>query len=239
MSRTAVCRPTPCLLAPSRVTNAKSYTIRVLAPHTVSYKVALGRARALAHSSNRRILGIVGMPGSGKSTLTSRVIEALAPEAVNVPMDGFHLANAELARLGRKQRKGAVDTFDAAGYMALLRRLRELEPGVVVYAPSFNREIEEPIAGAISVPPEVPLVLTEGNYLLVEDGLWAGVRPLLDEAWYVEVDESVRIERLIARHAAFGKTPEEARRWSLSSDRANAELIATTRHRADLVVRVD
>ena len=179
------------------------------------------------------------MPGSGKSTLASRLVEALAPAAVNVPMDGFHFANAELARLGRGQRKGAVDTFDAAGFRALLGRLREPEPGVVVYAPRFIRDIEESIAGSIAVAPDVPLVLTDGNYLLVEDGPWAGIMPLLDETWYVEVDEALRVERLIARHRAFGKTPEDALRWSLNSDRANAELIATTRHRADLVVRPD
>ena len=178
------------------------------------------------------------MPGSGKSTLAGRVIKALAPEAVNVPMDGFHLANGELGRLGREQRKGAVDTFDAAGYRALLRRLREPERGVIVYAPRFIREIEESIAGATPVSPDVPLVLTEGNYLLVEDGPWEGMQSLLDETWYVEVDETVRIERLVARHSAFGKTPEQARRWSLNSDRTNAELVLTTRHRADLVVRL-
>ena len=179
------------------------------------------------------------MPGSGKSTLASRVIKALAPDAVNVPMDGFHLANDELARLGRKRRKGAVDTFDTAGYRALLGRLREAERGVIVYAPRFVRSIEESIAGATPVSPDVPLVLTEGNYLLVDDGPWAGMQSLLDETWYVEVDEAVRMERLIARHTAFGKTPQEARRWSLNSDRANAELVLTTRDRADLVVRLD
>ena len=154
-------------------------------------------------------------------------------------MDGFHLANAELVALGRQQRKGAVDTFDVAGYVALLRRLREPQQGVVVYAPRFSREIDESIACAIPVSPEVSLVVTEGNYLLVEDGPWASVKPLLDEAWYVEVDEAVRIERLVARHTAFGKTPEEARYWSLSSDQVNAELIAKTRDRADLVVRMN
>lgn len=179
------------------------------------------------------------MPGSGKSTLAYRVLEALGPKAVNVPMDGFHLANAELAALGRQLRKGAVDTFDSAGYVALLRRLREPQPGVVVYTPSFSRDIDEPIAGAIPVSPEIPLVVTEGNYLLVDNGPWAGVRPLLDEAWYVEVEEAVRVERLVARHTMFGKTPEEAWHWSLSSDQVNAELIAKTRHRADLIVRMD
>ena len=119
---------------------------------SVSFEVALGRARVLAYGSSRRIVGIVGMPGSGKSTLASRLVEILAPKAVIVPMDGFHLAGAELARLGRNEREGAVDTFDAAGYIALLRRLREPEQGVIVYAPSFSREIEERDRRA-AVPP--------------------------------------------------------------------------------------
>ena len=150
-------------------------------------------------------------------------------------MDGFHLAGAELERLGRAQRKGAVDTFDAGGYVALLVRLRDAsEP--VVYAPEFRREIEEPIACAIAVGREVPLVVTEGNYLLVPDGEWARVRPLLDEAWYVEFDEQTRVRRLIDRHIAFGKAPDAAREWVLRSDQRNAELVETTRRRADLVV---
>jgi pantothenate kinase len=150
-------------------------------------------------------------------------------------MDGFHLAQRELEALGRADRKGAADTFDAAGYVALLRRLRE-NADPVVYAPEFRREIEEPIACAVPVPREVPLVVTEGNYLLVADGAWAGVRPLLDEAWYVDLDEQTRLDRLIARHVAFGKEPAFAREWVLRSDQRNAELVATTRGRADVVV---
>jgi pantothenate kinase len=195
----------------------------------------LERARRLADPGSRRILGITGPPGSGKSTLAVEVVAALGGAARLVAMDGFHLANAELERLGRRDRKGAVDTFDAAGYVALLRRLRAAER--LVYAPEFRREIEEPIACAVAVPGDVPLVVTEGNYLLVEDGDWAGVRPLLDEAWYLDVDEDLRIERLVARHVAFGKPPAVARAWTLGTDQRNARLIEQTRGRADLVVR--
>jgi pantothenate kinase len=206
-------------------------------PEVVSEAVALERAHALATVGGRRILGIAGTPGSGKSTLASRVVAELAPAAVYVPMVGFHLANHELLRLGRRDRKGAVDTFDAAGFVHMLERLHAPE-GDVVYAPSFLREIEEPIAGWIPVAPEVPLVVTEGNYLFVGDGAWGRVGPLLDEAWYVDVDESVRIERLIARHAAFGKSAEDARRWALGTDQVNADLVASTRCRADVVVQL-
>jgi pantothenate kinase len=196
------------------------------------------RARVLAGAGGRRVLGIAGAPGSGKSTLARQVVAALGPDTARlVGMDGFHLAQAELERLGRADRKGAADTFDAAGFAALLRRLRDAREAVV-YAPVFRREIEEPIACAVPVPREVPLVVTEGNYLLVADGDWARVRELLDEAWFVETDEERRHEWLIARHIAFGKDPDFARAWSLGTDERNAVLVAATRDRADLVVRV-
>ena len=190
------------------------------------------RARALAATGERRILGIAGPPGGGKSTVSRAVVAELGERARLVPMDGFHLAQAELVRLGRRDRMGAPDTFDAAGYAALLARLRGREP--VVYAPEFRREIEEPIAGAIAVPDHVPLVVTEGNYLL----LWEQVPPLLDETWYVEIDEELRLQRLIQRHIQFGKTPEYARAWVLRSDQRNAELVAATASSADVLVRL-
>jgi pantothenate kinase len=195
---------------------------------------ALERARRLAAGPARVILGIAGMPGAGKSALAEALTDAMGPAAVGVPMDGFHLAGRELERLGREGRKGAPDTFDAAGYVALLRRLRAAE-AETVYAPRFHRELEEPIAGSIAVPASVPLVVTEGNYLLM-DGEWAPVRELLDEAWYVEVPEEVRLARLVRRHIAYGKPEDEARRWALGSDQANAVLIAATAFRADAIV---
>jgi len=195
---------------------------------------ALERARRLAAAPGRVVLGITGMPGAGKSALADALTDALAPAAAGVPMDGFHLAARELERLGRAGRKGAPDTFDAAGYVALLRRLRAAE-AETVYAPRFHRELEEPVAGSIAVPPSVPLVVTEGNYLLM-DGEWAPVRELLDEAWYVEVPEEVRLGRLVRRHVAYGKSEDEARRWALGSDQANAVLIAATAFRADAIV---
>ena len=193
----------------------------------------LARALQLIAGGRRAVLGIAGPPGGGKSTLAAMVVAELGDRAVLVPMDGFHLAQPELVRLGRRDRMGAPDTFDAAGYAALLARLRA-QGDEVVYAPEFRRDIEEPIAGAIAVPPGVPLVVTEGNYLL----LWDAVRPLLDEAWYVEMDEDSRLQWLIQRHIDFGKAPEEARAWVMRSDQANAAVVAATRDRADVVVRL-
>ena len=199
--------------------------------------VLVARAAALADLGPRRLLGIVGAPGAGKSTLAERIVEAVGPTAVLVPMDGYHLAEAELHRLGRHDRKGAIDTFDAAGYVSMLGRLAAGGPETV-YAPAFHREIEEPVAGSIPVPPEVRLVVTEGNYLLVPDEPWSGVRLLLDEVWYLDLDEEERLRRLVERHMAYGRTRAEAKARSYGSDQVNAELIATTRARADLVVRL-
>ncbi|MFJ5064176.1 nucleoside/nucleotide kinase family protein [Streptomyces nigra] len=200
----------------------------------------LDRARSLADGGGRAVLGIAGSPGAGKTTLAETLVRELNgtvdPWVAHVPMDGFHLADAELERLGRRDRKGAPDTFDAAGYAALLRRLRE-EPGDdVVYAPGFERELEQPIAGAVPVEPAARLVVTEGNYLLLGTGAWARVRAQLDEVWFCELDEEERLRRLIARHERFGKTHEEAVAWVMRSDQRNAELVAATRDRADLMV---
>ena len=199
----------------------------------------MGRARALARQGDRRILGIAGAPGGGKSTLAAALVGKLGPDTARlVGMDGFHLAQAELKRLGRADRKGAPDTFDASGFAALLRRLRAREDAVV-YAPLFRREIEEPVACAVPVPRGVPLVVTEGNYLLVDDGPWREVRSLLDAVWYVSTPEDTRLQWLIQRHIRYGRAPDAARAWALGTDQRNARLVESTMSRADALVRLD
>ncbi|MEH0416464.1 nucleoside/nucleotide kinase family protein [Streptomyces sp. B21-083] len=204
----------------------------------------LGRARALVRDDRRAVLGIAGSPGSGKTTLAERLVRALngdgSPWVAHVPMDGFHLADVELERLGLRDRKGAPDTFDAAGYAALLRRLRAdgqgAGDGEIVYAPGFERVLEQPVAGAIPVFPSARLVVTEGNYLLLTEGSWARVRTQLDEVWFCELDEDERVRRLVARHEEFGKNHDSALAWVRGTDQRNAHLVAATRDRADLVV---
>ena len=196
----------------------------------------LPRIDRLLAGGGRCLLGLVGAPGAGKSTLAAALQQRLGALAQVVPMDGFHLAHAELQRLGLAGRKGAPETFDSAGYVALLRRLRDQGPAERIYAPEFRREIEEPVAGAIGVAPQTRLVITEGNYLLLERGHWAEVAGLLDEVWYVEPDEPLRLQRLLQRHMAFGRSEAAARDWIASTDEPNARLIEASRQRADWVL---
>ncbi|WP_322633391.1 nucleoside/nucleotide kinase family protein [Glycomyces albidus] len=201
-------------------------------------QVLLDRVKALGAAGGRVLIGIAGCPGAGKTTAAAwlaRTLDAGGTPAVQVPMDGFHLANAELVRLGRRSRKGAIDTFDGHGYRALLDRLAA-DREAVVYAPEYDRRVEEPVAGAIAVPPETEVVVTEGNYLLDETAPWPAVRAALTEVWYCETPEPLRLERLIARHERFGKSPEHARAWVAEVDERNAERIRAARHRADLVI---
>ncbi|MFC8731301.1 nucleoside/nucleotide kinase family protein [Luteimicrobium sp. NPDC057192] len=212
-------------------------------PTVASRDELVARARALVElarsDGRRRVLGIAGPPGSGKSTLAAQVADALGDAAVVVGQDGYHLAQRELERLGRADRKGAPDTFDAAGFVALLERLVGQGPGdPVVVAPEFRREIEEAVAGAVPVHADTALVVTEGNYLLLDEGPWARVRPLLDEAWFLDPDDAARVEGLVARHVRHGRSEADARAWVERSDEANARLVRPGAQRADVVVRL-
>lgn len=195
------------------------------------------RIAQLLQSGERRILGLVGAPGAGKSTL-AHVLAKQWPTAIQVvPMDGFHLANVELERLGRKGRKGAPDTFDAYGLVALLKRLRTQAAHEVVYSPSYERTIEEGVAGVIAVQPATPLIVLEGNYLLLSDSPWNQVQALLDETWFVDVKKDLRLGRLTKRHQQFGRTAKDAADWVQHTDEPNARRIEAERAKADVLFR--
>lgn len=196
--------------------------------------------RLLAQVGEARLMiGVCGAPGSGKSTLAAALVAELNARlpgsAVAVPMDGFHLAASVIAADDRAARRGAPDTFDLDGFAVLLRRLRE-NRDAVVYAPEYRRQIEDPVAGAIAVAADCPIVVVEGNYLLLP--AWHAARQQLDEVWYLQApSEELRVERLIQRHESFGKTAEHARRHVLASDERNSELVAAHRRGADLLLR--
>jgi len=208
---------------------------------TLEFDTLVDRARALVSGGRRAVLGIAGAPAAGKTTLAEELRAALAPTpppglaagswVAHVPMDGFHLADIELERLGLRDRKGAPETFDHLGYANLLRRFHE-DRDDVIYAPGFERVIEQPIAGSIPVFRDARLIISEGNYLL----LWESVRPLLTEVWYADLDAPSRLRRLIDRHMRFGKPEPAAIEWATGTDERNAVLIAASKSGADLIV---
>lgn len=208
---------------------------------TPSIDALVARVVGLLDDRPRIVVGIAGAPGSGKSSLArklTRRLETAGVPAVQVPMDGFHLADVTLDALGLRHRKGAIETFDAHGYVALLRRLLDV-PQHAVHAPGFERRLEQPVAAAVTVPPTTRVVVTEGNYLLDAHDPWPEARALMAEVWYVELDENRRRSRLVERHVASGKNRAAAQAWVDDVDEPNAQRVRDRRERADLVIATD
>ena len=195
---------------------------------TAILRAAEGRALLL--------VGITGSPGAGKSTIAER-LRALLPESLVLPLDGYHLPQARLRELGRRDRMGAPDTFDVGGFVAAMRTLRTARPGDVVRVSSFDRSIEEPVPESLALPlGERTIVLVEGNYLLLEGEGWGEVAGLLDLTLHLNVEPALRRRRLVARHLRFGKTLEEAIAWTDGPDERNAERIEAAGARADALL---
>ncbi|RKW71386.1 nucleoside/nucleotide kinase family protein [Galactobacter caseinivorans] len=231
-------QPAPGVEAPPLAAPA-----RVAVPVTLDQLV--DRALQLALSGRRTILGIAGAPGAGKSTLAEALVKRLGPVlAVFVPMDGFHLSNTVLDSLGLRASKGAQNTFDAHGYVHLLQRLAQQPESAaagldgIIYAPEFDRALDSSIGSAVPVQATTPLVVTEGNYLLLDDAPWNVASQVCAELWFLAPDEDERVSQLTARHERFGRSAEEARQRSLGSDQHNAEMINATAHRATHVFRL-
>lgn len=206
---------------------------------TTTVEDLVARAGTLVRTPGRSILGIAGAPGSGKSTLAAQLVAALGPEvAVLVPMDGFHLSNGVLTELGLRNVKGAPQTFDSYGYAALLNRIRSQREGETIYAPHFDRALEESIAGSIRVDAHIPLVITEGNYLLLDTDAWPEARRCLSRSWFLSPDAGLRRDRLVERHIRHGKSASEATRWALGTDEDNAILIGSTAKSADDIFEI-
>jgi pantothenate kinase len=182
------------------------------------------------------VLGIAGAPASGKSTLAALLLAELERQrpgaAIGVGMDAFHIGHRVLVRHGLADVKGAPKTFDAVGYIRLLQRIRS-ESGTI-YAPEFNRDIEDSLAHVVEIGPEVRLVVTEGNYLLLDIPPWNGVREMLDEAWFVHLADDERRRRMVARHQQHGHDPESARVRTFGSDELNAQLVNAAPNNPDL-----
>ena len=192
----------------------------------------------LQSASPRTIIGIVGKPGAGKSTVVSEIEKRFdSSEVCVIPMDGYHLSNETLIEIGRRDRKGAPDTFATQEFISLIRKVKNDHTSEHRF-PIFHREIEASKKDEGIVPIGAKVIVIEGNYLFSEEHNWNGVFPLLDHTWFIEIDNEVRMQRLIARHIKYGKTPEEAEYWSRGSDEANAQYIELTAHRAASVIKL-
>lgn len=195
-------------------------------------------ASLLQGSKPRTMIGIVGKPGAGKSTVVTEIQKQFSTEEVAIiPMDGYHLSNEELIKLGRRERKGAPDTFDVEGFISLITRVKN-EIDKEHTFPIFHREIEASKADEGIVLRNTKVIVIEGNYLFSEEHNWSEVFPLLDQSWFIKIDDEIRMQRLITRHIKYGKTPQEAEEWSRGSDEENAKFIAKTASRAERIIKL-
>lgn len=184
-------------------------------------------------AADRFIVAVAGPPGAGKSTIAGSIAKAIGAGARVVPMDGFHLDNVVLDRLGLRARKGAPETFDAIGFLHLLQRLRA---GGDAAIPVFDRHADLARAGADLVTVADKYLIVEGNYLLLNDTPWTDLAPLFDLTIYIDVPEAELDRRLVDRWHHHGKTAVEARIWIDSNDMPNIRRVTQGSRQADIVI---
>lgn len=190
-----------------------------------------------AGKSRRFVVAIAGPPGSGKSTLAER-LHGVLPDGASavVPMDGFHFDDIVLDRRGLRSRKGAPETFDQAGFAALLKRIRAGEPDIAI--PVFDRSVELSRAGADIIGSDAKFILVEGNYLLLDEEPWASLGGLFDFSIFIDVPRGELERRLMERWREHGRSDEDARSWIATNDMPNIERVLARRRKADLVISV-
>ncbi|WP_062204562.1 hypothetical protein [Demequina salsinemoris] len=191
-------------------------------------------------SAGTRLIGVAGGPGSGKSTLAAALVAVIRQRRADlkpalVPMDGFHLPQAELEARGLAGRKGAPETFDPAALVAVLDALRAPRSEAVP-VPDYDRALHEPVHGRLSVPADCRIVLVEGNWLTLDSTPWLRVHERLDALWFLDVPWEACRERLIARRVATGREPGPARVWVDTVDAENYWLAHDSSRTADLIL---
>ena len=220
-------------MAPERLRLTPAEVLSRLVPHILD----------MESQAHRRIaIGIAGGPGSGKSTLAAELVTMLNAthpgSAALVPMDGFHMKHAKLEAMGQVDYKGAPHTFEGADFVSFLHHLKAAT--TPVSGPGYSRKIEDTVDDAFTVQPEVRILIVEGNYLLLTEGPWAGVKPLLDYAVFIDVPRDLVRARLLRRHGEEGLFTEERNRAHIErNDLPNYDLVAVSVDRADVVIEMD